>query len=280
MSLRLVPGADRDNTIKGLQEAANRLMTTRSLRDEARYLGYGNWANDTVGLLRHMIRPVDLEAMVLTRRYWAIQSLAHDQGTPVVNQLLNMEIEERIRALEETVTELKDEVRRWSRAGVFVMPDTSAYINYPKKLENWDLRTDLQMTESIHLLVPIIVVDELDKLKEHKDKHVRWRAGHSLGVLDERLQGKAESGVLDPGDALGRGVTLEIVLDPPGHVRLPIEDDEIIDRGLAIQSIAARPVTLLTYDTGQSTRARLLGLGYHKLTKPPEPEPPAPAPTR
>jgi hypothetical protein len=70
-------------------------------------------------------------------------------------------------------------------------------------------------------------------------------------------------------------VTIEVVLDPPGHRRLPISDDEIIDRTLAIQSLAARPVPLITYDTAQSTRARGAGLKAVKLSVPlgPEPEP-------
>ena len=65
----------------------------------------------------------------------------------------------------------------------------------------------------------------------------------------------------------GGGCTVEIVFDPPGHVRLPINDDELIDRILAIQPLAGRQVTLLTYDTGQSTRARAAGLPAKKLTK-------------
>jgi hypothetical protein len=50
-------------------------------------------------------------------------------------------------------------------------------------------------------------------------------------------------------------------------VRLPIEDDEIIDRALAVQPLVDRPVTLITYDTGQSTRARKAGLQVVKLRK-------------
>lgn len=60
-------------------------------------------------------------------------------------------------------------------------------------------------------------------------------------------------------------VTIELDFDPPGHVRLPITDDEIIDRILAVQPLAGREITLLTYDTGQSTRARNAGLQVRKL---------------
>jgi hypothetical protein len=42
------------------------------------------------------------------------------------------------------------------------MPDTSVYINYPEKLEEWDLSAELQtLGIDVHLLVPIIVIDEL-----------------------------------------------------------------------------------------------------------------------
>ncbi|MFF7977156.1 hypothetical protein [Streptomyces sp. NPDC007905] len=67
---------------------------------------------------------------------------------------------------------------------------------------------------------------------------------------------------------------MEIVLEQPGHVRLPIPDDEIIDRAVAIQALAARPVRLLTCDTGQHTRGCADGLKVTKVpTKDPGPEP-------
>lgn len=75
-------------------------------------------------------------------------------------------------------------------------------------------------------------------------------------------------------DSIPRGrVSVELLFDPPGHVRLPINDDEIIDRASAVQNLAERPVTLLTYDTGQSTRARNAGLTVVKLTEDIGPDP-------
>ena len=43
-------------------------------------------------------------------------------------------------------------------------------------------------------------------------------------------------------------------------MRLPDTDDQIIDRALGAEPLANRKVTLLTYDTGQSMRARNAGL--------------------
>jgi hypothetical protein len=48
-------------------------------------------------------------------------------------------------------------------------------------------------------------------------------------------------------------VTAELLFDPPGHVRLPITDDEIIARALSVVPLAARPVTVITYDTGMAS---------------------------
>ena len=69
-------------------------------------------------------------------------------------------------------------------------------------------------------------------------------------------------------DGLTRSeVSSELVFDPSGHVRLPIDDDEIIDRALAIEPLADGKVTLLTYDTGQFTWARNAGLQVVKLAR-------------
>jgi hypothetical protein len=61
---------------------------------------------------------------------------------------------------------------------------------------------------------------------------------------------------------------MNTLFDPPRHERLPINDDEIIDRAVAAQGLAGASVTLLTFDTSQAARARNAGLAVNKLTKP------------
>jgi predicted ribonuclease YlaK len=131
------------------------------------------------------------------------------------------------------------------------------------------------------LLVPIVVIDELDGLKQHRDNKVRWRAGYTLAVLDRVLPRPTAVAPLREADfsALSSGgiprgeISVEVLFDPPGHVRLPINDDEIIDRALAVVPLAVREVTLVTYDTGQCMRARAAGLDAKKLNKPLAEEP-------
>lgn len=68
-------------------------------------------------------------------------------------------------------------------------------------------------------------------------------------------------------------VTVEVLLDPPGHIRLPIGDDEIVDRALSVRPFSRWAVKLLTYDTEQSMRGRAAGLGVIKLARDPADEP-------
>jgi len=51
-----------------------------------------------------------------------------------------------------------------------------------------------------------------------------------------------------------------VLFDLPGHVRLAINDDEIVDRALSVQILSGKDVTFLTYDTNQALRARHAGL--------------------
>jgi rRNA-processing protein FCF1 len=238
-----------------------------------RYNAYLAWVTEAVRMLRDRVSAADLDRLVLTQRYWALQSMVTAVVGPV-GALVDTEITERVTSFGEAYATLDKQIQRWSRPGMFVVADTSFYIEHPDKIEEADLASALGVRgDAIHLLVPIIVVDELDGLKKHNNRHIRWRAGYTLAVLDRILTDGTGPALLREEDfsALNSGgiprgeITIEIVFDPPGHSRLPINDDEIIDRILAIQPLADRKVTLLTYDTSQSTRARAEAVPVVKL---------------
>ena len=281
MLISLMPGASRDAALQGLRQASNDLVNASGRKD--RVLAYLQWVNSTLGTLRHLIRPGDLEALLLTRRYWTLVSMPSSPPNyagpaTAVYELLNMELDERRLAFDDALRELEVQIKRWSRPGMFVLPDTSMFIRHPDKLEDWDLAPLLPVGENpIHILVPILVVDELDGLKDRGQNEVRGRARYTLAVLDRLVGTAVGPGQLKAADrsaleqntgGFPRGeVTIEIVLDPPGHARLPINDDEIVERATAAAGLAGRPITLITYDTGQSMRARSAGLNALKLRR-------------
>ncbi|MFD8731622.1 MULTISPECIES: PIN domain-containing protein [unclassified Streptomyces] len=285
------PGADPRNVLQALGGAQLKAENLRGSYQGSAYtqlLAYLEWATDAAGVLRHQVRDADIDHLVLTRRYEALLgscgSLAGSAQERLVNGLVTLELAERTQALQAAGEALKAQMDRWSKPETFVVADSSFYIQNPDKLADADLHQilDLRPHDDVRLLFPITVVDELDGLKESGKERSRWRASHTLGLLDGTLSGRT-SGVWrerrssSPGDGsmdIRGQVSVEIVLDQPGHVRLPIDDDEIIDRAVAIQSMASRPVRLLTCDTGQHTRGCAAGLEVTKIpAKDPGPEP-------
>lgn len=279
------PGVSSGNLLSSLRSVRNAIFNLRGGGPQGahkRLLAYLEWSSDTVRMLGNQIIDADLDRLVLTRRHELLLSgVGSMTGTEmevqrVVNGLVSLELDQRIDAFDQAIKELEEQANRWPTLGDLVVADSSFYIEHTKKLEDVDFAPlDTALGDNIHIVVPIVVVDELDGLKRSKDPIVRWRAGYTLAVLDRvftRTTGPARLRA-ETLSALGLSIpvsqiTMELLFDPPGHVRLPINDDEIIDRALAVESLAGRKITLFTYDTGQSTRARAAGLRAKKLSKP------------
>jgi hypothetical protein len=245
------------------------------------FLSYVDWTNNAVRTLTNLISADDLDRLVLTRGHELLISgsniMAGTDGARTVNGLVSVALDQRVAGFDDAIKALDAQIKRWSGSELLALLDSSFYIRHPDKLEEVDFDTLIGAKgHPICILVPMVVIDELDRLKDSSsDRHVRWRAGYTLAVIDRLFQSTTGVAQLHPQDPAAptagsttRGeVTMELLYDPPGHTRLPINDDEIIDRALAILPLANRDVTLITYDTGQSTRARRAGLKEVKLTK-------------
>jgi hypothetical protein len=218
--------------------------------------------------------------LVLTRGYDRLLAAAgsltgEDIGTQrVLNGLVSGEIQQRLQVLDEAILDLDSQGRRWPQGTVYAVADTSFYIEHDSELRETDFAPLLPgawLDMPVTIIVPIIVLDELDGLKQRGGApHVKWRASYTLGVFEDIFTKAGAQAILrQPAPDGTRGpVLMDILYDPPRHERLPINDDEIIDRALAAQSNAGSPVTVLTYDTSQAARARHAGVAVKKLTKP------------
>jgi predicted ribonuclease YlaK len=153
--------------------------------------------------------------------------------------------------------------------GRIVVADTSFFHHHPEKLDEIDLSEVLESREApIGLVVPMVVIDELEKQKNASQKHIRWRSPVTLAVI-ERTAGR--SGI--------RQVARGRLLRPPrwrNPQRRPVArravrsartqtaaDQRRRDRRtarLAVQLLSGKGVTFLTYDTNPTLRARHAGL--------------------
>ncbi|WP_217140272.1 PIN domain-containing protein [Streptomyces sp. AC627_RSS907] len=282
------PGASRETIrqlISDIRLQAENFRGATSTVVSYRLLRYLEWATDAARVLRNQVSDADIDHLIFTRRYQALLSscstLGGQEQARLTNGLIDLELTERIQALEEAGDDLQSVISRWGEPEVFIVADSSFYIHSPQPLADLDLHQVVSVlsSDNIRLLFPIAVIDELDGLKESGKHRARWRASHTLGLLDKTLNGntsglRRRAGFANDSNKSWGNITFEIVLDPPGHERLPITDDEIIDRAVAIQSLAGREVRLLTCDTGQHTRGCAAGLTVTKVpAKDPGPEP-------
>lgn len=252
---------------------------------------YLDWANETAQVLRNQVQPTDIDRLIFTSRFWRLSDFG-DRRDRFTRDLLSAELAERAEVWERAWTVLKAEIDRWASDAYPVVMDTSVFIHHPDKIREIAYAELLGVGfEEVRLVVPRVVVDELDRLKESGNQQSRWRAAHTLGVLDELLlrprsrvtirEADNFSAVSAAGGMPRDKVTIEVLFDDAHHVRFDDNDDEIIDRALALQAYARMPVRLLTMDTSMALRARMLDLRVVKPTKDigDEPVKPEPKPT-
>ncbi|MEV7857066.1 PIN domain-containing protein [Streptomyces sp. NPDC088183] len=255
--------------LRQLQTAQTKASNLNNYSSPEEYLlSYLTWATEHSRLLESQVRAKDVEALFFTPVYWALLNgaghVAGKLAPKVSNQLIDQEVRQRLADLDRAITSTRDTIHRWPEKISTLVLDTSFFIEHEKKLEDVDFLTFTDQDRLVRVAVPMTVVDELDRLKESKvSPHARWRARMSLAVLDRLLTEETKLGFTE----------VEVLPDPPGHVRLPDEDDEIVDRALALTALAAGPVTLMTYDTGMALRAKMAEVTCRKLRNDPGPEP-------
>ena len=115
-----LPGKIHEQLLEKLKEVDRQAGNARSTgAGTTAQQAYLTWANNAVELLNTLIGPTDLERLVLTRRYWTIQEaplVVPRAGEltewAAMNHLVNVELGERVRVLDETVRELQELIDR------------------------------------------------------------------------------------------------------------------------------------------------------------------------
>lgn len=281
MFVTLHPSANRGDVLEvliGIRADGDNAMGPGNSGAAGRLASYLEWAARSARMLHNRLRAADIDRLIFTPGYdrllTAVTGLTStDTGTQrVLNSLVDLELRLRTEALDEIIKDLRSPNPQWAADDLYAVLDTSVYIEHDHKLEDLDISPTLTTVpdKRLHLLVPIVVIDELDGIKNKGQDIKRWRAGYTLGVLERIFSPEQPMrGFLRNGEYGVRGaVDMEILYDPPDHIRLPVNDDEIIDRTLAAGSLAGKPVTLVTFDTGQTFRAREADVTVVKLSKP------------
>jgi hypothetical protein len=289
-----LPGVDPSELLRSLRELKSQVDNLHAVGGGRGFRGslqrmweYLEWVDETARRLSSTVGADTADRLVRTRGYEVLlgnsvalgSTLGGDGTYPerLLNTMVTNELTARSDALARAITEL-ERAKQWRSWSWLVVLDTNVYLEHERKLEEMDLAELVDAGDQpVHLLVPIAVVDELDRAKRN-DK-TRYRGAYSLAhiikALDETDGVLREVDLGSGPDPQARGqITVEIVSDPPGHRRMPDPDGEIADRALAVQLRAGAKVTMITYDTGMSWRATDAGLTVVKLDFDPGAEPP------
>lgn len=266
VSASSLPGVSRVHllsVVEDLVRRAEEVSTATPARDAIgafnRYLA---WANETARQLGSVVAVRDVERLVLTSRHWALQGLDPAANGDLLN-LIWLELDQRKQDLLDLAEDLRQFGRRWSAdaAGRLLVVDTNFYLHHDKSFEeiSWREVGAAADGEPVTVVVPLVVVDELDRAKRDD---LRARARRTLKMLHEIF--------IDPSESvlLAELTRARLLPDPPGHQRLPDADMEIIDRAISLASLSGLPTSIVTYDVGMSFRAKMAGADVKWFERP------------
>jgi hypothetical protein len=180
-------------------------------------------------------------------------------ATPRPAPLVNDEAQRQVRALERLKAKVQAVLALKDREGDLVILDTNVLMHY-QRLDTvpW---AEVLGAGQVRLILPAIVIDELDNKKYTGSDTMAARAAKAIRVL------RNYSGKLGSGNAatFADGTTLEVFLDDPGHQRKANPDEEMLTRGTLLQRVIGRPVRIVTGDLGMQLRAGARGLGHVEM---------------
>jgi len=212
--------------------------------------------------------PEALQAL-RTDRYWHIRTLT--SGSPRPYPLINAERDEQAATLRAWAAELQERRQRLAdTSGQILVLDTNVLLEFlPPDQVPW---SEIAGCDSVRLVIPLRVVEELDMKKYSNSPRLADRARALLPRLESLIGAAGQPGPLRSAD------TIEVLVEPYLRFRPVDADEEILSVCLELQQYGGGTPRLLTADTAM--RLRAAGLGIDVLSMPEAYRRPAPKPSK
>jgi hypothetical protein len=214
---------------------------------------YLQWTEMAESQLRNVVDAEFASELVRTAGYWALRTTSRDAVR--LNTLVREEYESRRRALEGLIVELRLEEKRWERkAAPLIVPDTTMFLDKQRQFHdvNWPELAEAKI--EARLVVPLIVIHELDRLKRQGNSTTAQMAKAAIKWLSDALP----SDVSSISDSFGPSepkVTVEAYIHG-GPARPEDADAVIIQFAGWVKATSCLPTKLVTRDLGMALRAR------------------------
>ena len=240
MPISLLPGVTADGALKALRHEAHEAATMRDSSGTAfdRSAAYNEWAQQAIGRLSYVLAPTEVDRLVMSQRHWLLQGLDPATRGNTLASLVDLETRLVANRLDQAAGEMERDVLRWRRPGWVVVPDTNVYMHHTTPFDETDWYMTVGVEETIRIVMPLVIVDELDR-QAHQGRPGDAGCRTSLRTIDQMLGDPTEPAKVRPDRS--RGFLFELLLDPVGHVRLPVADDEIVDRVAALTPLNSLP---------------------------------------
>lgn len=216
---------------------------------------YMMWHENAERSLASLYQDPAITRYLQTPRYWHIRTITASTERPY--PLIASEIAEQqayIESLREQLTHYQALLTP-DPDEAMLLCDTNVFI-HGKPFHQ--VRWNEQFTKKkARLLLPLVVLDELDYLKDQGNR----AAGGALKDLDARLVSDSALRRVQ----LRENVSLQLVDEPSGHERLGRVDDEIVHQAVFYASVGNCNLTLFTLDRGMRVRAAAADLDARML---------------
>jgi hypothetical protein len=264
-----------------LEWVESALQMTRDALDVNQMVGghdlyneYMAWATIHRRLLAQRIGPRDLDRLILTRGYWSLRDSGPATLGNNLTEAVKLEIEAQKLAVDEAIAEVRSERQRWHGRNLdptALVLDTGVVEHYAETLHSaeWHQMADIRPHRYVYIVVPRVVIDELDRHKQSRDQNARVRRARARAAIKSlwaMFGSKEMTTTYSKSGALELRGSIELLNDDIEHVQLDDPDAEILARGRALAPFV--PVKVLTFDTGMALRGMASGVDMVLLTQP------------
>lgn len=214
---------------------------------------YLEWVETAETQLRNLFADDVLANGLQNARYFHIRQLTPDAHRPA--PLISAEIALQKSRLTQASAELNAYAALAERPGHPLVLDTNVFL-HSNLFTEIDWAKEFNYDEQVRLIVPLIVLDELDDKTFSQNKQIAKRADKVLVAFDKYMETVAADEIA----IVREGVSLEILRDDVSHQRRTSNDSEIIDRAEFLQQVIEKPVTMVTGDRGLRVRCHARGI--------------------
>lgn len=212
-------------------------------------------------MLRGVLDPDTWIDLLHTTRHWQLRNAtAH---TPRLIPSVLAELDSRSLVINAVRQALLDEQTRWKPLGglthTIAVPDTMMFLDPRAPFESIDWRQTTHSLDSVRVVVPLLAIDELDRLKRQGNSTTAKAAQAAIRWLADKLPSRPADRTPLPTDDQFHPMTLEVYVEDTPR-RVADADLLIIETVRRLGRFADTPATLVTRDLGMAVRARAVSI--------------------